>query len=648
MAEEEAVTETVTGGVDLEAVDQSVERGLKRSRLESPSDDAGGVQGHKLYKPDIKDPSLMDGADNTNPEKYNFGPYFQMRDVREGYQGGIQIASADDAAMLVFTVGGDAGVKTRALVRPPRTAIMHDPRTYPSGAIRPTIEGVAFFPTAEFSLALVIMALGAPTLYLTVTLPTTMDAETKVVTVPNFFPVPDMFGMPGIHLELRSRLPHPDGSFLTDGNIVGELGVPGRVRVEQLLDTGNYVRVIDTAGGLHEFSCWPMGGDDFPLGLNTVSVVQGRLSWTELPKQLDNLAKALEVVSGCTVCEIQAAEATQNMRIDTVEAETGVVPVPADELVEPTADEPYPEVRLYQRLAYLNALTRGTSGLFTDFNPVVSTVPFSCVQTYLPLPQQGLGTIATKLLYQSQNLPEQGALQVLFSTMPVLQDVRDRLTRYVSNDMTRSYVSLPNGGQVCETSGDTSLYVAQMAQCAIARFSRKHANGAENTPGKENMRLICSNGLVFDLPINLSVQSVPNGFVLGTLSDDTGDFVPYPTHYDPTPGNSVDNAYMPIDQYEVRKGPISFMKYQGVYNAADDQYIRDVQFEAAVSSQMIAIEYEVTTPGGLLRDNIDVRGELARIDVELARLSASFAPGYASVRGFQDRLARLERWKESI
>ncbi len=55
-----------------------MERGLKRSRLESVGDDSGvPTKGFKLYKPDDLDPS--DGS--ANVRKYDFGPVFHMRDL---------------------------------------------------------------------------------------------------------------------------------------------------------------------------------------------------------------------------------------------------------------------------------------------------------------------------------------------------------------------------------------------------------------------------------------------------------------------------------------------------------------------------------------------------------------------------------------
>ena len=57
-------------GIDEAALNQGVERGLKRSRLESVGDDSGvPTKGFKLYKPDDVDPS--DGS--ANVRKYNFG-----------------------------------------------------------------------------------------------------------------------------------------------------------------------------------------------------------------------------------------------------------------------------------------------------------------------------------------------------------------------------------------------------------------------------------------------------------------------------------------------------------------------------------------------------------------------------------------------
>ncbi|MFN9909380.1 MAG: hypothetical protein ACK56F_25230, partial [bacterium] len=64
------------GGVTAEEVEVAVERGLKRTRLESLGDDSGGpTKGFKVYKPDEEDPS---NPDSGNPNKLNFGPVFQM------------------------------------------------------------------------------------------------------------------------------------------------------------------------------------------------------------------------------------------------------------------------------------------------------------------------------------------------------------------------------------------------------------------------------------------------------------------------------------------------------------------------------------------------------------------------------------------
>ena len=77
-AASEVVVDTGASGVPEVALDQAVERGLKRTRMESAGDDSGGQKGFKVYKPDEINPS--DEID-SNDLKYNFGSHYQMRDV---------------------------------------------------------------------------------------------------------------------------------------------------------------------------------------------------------------------------------------------------------------------------------------------------------------------------------------------------------------------------------------------------------------------------------------------------------------------------------------------------------------------------------------------------------------------------------------
>ena len=102
--------------VSEEVIDQAVERGLRRTRMESAGDDTGGTNGFKVYKPDTSD------MNNLNPQKYTFGPNYQMRDVTTATKGGIIVTKSDDA--LEFSVGGPVVVSTVVTKsRPLRTAI---------------------------------------------------------------------------------------------------------------------------------------------------------------------------------------------------------------------------------------------------------------------------------------------------------------------------------------------------------------------------------------------------------------------------------------------------------------------------------------------------------------------------------------------
>jgi hypothetical protein len=96
----------VSGAVPEVALDQAVERGLKRARMESAGDDSGGQEGFKVYKPDTVNPS--DEFD-SNDQKYNFGPHYQMRDVTTATNGGIVVSKSSDDT-LEFSIGGPAVV----------------------------------------------------------------------------------------------------------------------------------------------------------------------------------------------------------------------------------------------------------------------------------------------------------------------------------------------------------------------------------------------------------------------------------------------------------------------------------------------------------------------------------------------------------
>ena len=73
-------TEIMTGGgITADEVDVKVESGLKRTYLKSFGDDTGNSKGFKLYKPDTED---LGNPDFVIPDMKNFGPEFQLRDLK--------------------------------------------------------------------------------------------------------------------------------------------------------------------------------------------------------------------------------------------------------------------------------------------------------------------------------------------------------------------------------------------------------------------------------------------------------------------------------------------------------------------------------------------------------------------------------------
>ena len=110
------------------------------------------------------------------------------------------------------------------------------------------------------------------------------------------------------------------------------------------------------------------------------------------------------------------------------------------------------------------------------------------------------------------------------------------------------------------------------------------------------------------------------------------------THYDPS-SNDVSDPYMPIDLTARRSQPGHFIKYEGTEQVTIDW----------LGDNFIPISFEVPhdiNARGIV--TIELRDELDRIDLELLRIGAQVTAAYGPLRGLNDRLARLEAWREAF
>ena len=108
------------GGADEATIRTIVNTAIQGVHLHSDPESAPNYNAAlgktvRMFKADSINPNLPSGAGNTNPEGNNYGPIFQMRNLKEGE--GILINSSN-ADVLEVKVGGWGVPKTYLLQRP--------------------------------------------------------------------------------------------------------------------------------------------------------------------------------------------------------------------------------------------------------------------------------------------------------------------------------------------------------------------------------------------------------------------------------------------------------------------------------------------------------------------------------------------------
>jgi hypothetical protein len=69
---------------------------------------------------------------------------------------------------------------------------------------------------------------------------------------------------------------------------------------------------------------------------------------------------------------------------------------------------------------------------------------------------------------------------------------------------------------------------------------------------------------------------------------------------------------------------------------------------AWLGNSFIPLEYELSANIPQAIEQINLTTELERIDYELLRLGGQVTAAYGPLRGLNDRLARLEAWREDF
>jgi hypothetical protein len=309
-----------TAGIDEAALNQGVERGLKRSRLESVGDDSGvPTKGFKLYKPDDVDPS--DGS--ANVRKYNFGPVFQMRDLDAQPGGGIVIQKQGENT-LRLSIGGVSGSHTTTAQRPEKTAVFRPSLGFsletndPAAVPQPVLYNTLYDPPVQFfssdaspSIAFVTKALHedhGTSYYRKDYVGSTEPQGDDTGRTRNDFLIETHF-TGGVQLR-GEVLKHVDDSLVEDPTNEED---PNYIPVGALSDRENYIHVylynvgtgaqstpempliwgppdrtntVYTAHISEKYSCWPAGeGNGIPvtpeqlLGPDTVVTSQTEMRW---------------------------------------------------------------------------------------------------------------------------------------------------------------------------------------------------------------------------------------------------------------------------------------------------------------------------------------------------------------------------------
>jgi hypothetical protein len=284
----------------------------------------------------------------------------------------------------------------------------------------------------------------------------------------------------------------------------------------------------------------------------------------------------------------------------------------------------------------------------------VSRDPFSCPQTTIrgaDLSQQPpFVDLPTTPLFNAEELPTKGALGLLWALLPRVQEIRDALLR-VSRDRfgvlskkMKYVIDIDSQGQL-QTENRRNVTEADILPAITGFAYFRPAPLERKIPGTEIMTLCWphpSDPLYRqEFDIDMRTRILPEGFVLYPAFEQSGPGAPEPlplaTHFDPS-NNDVSDPYMPIDLLDRRSGPLHLLRYRGT----------DPTLMTWLGNSFIPLEYELSANIPQAIEQINLTTELERIDLELLRLGAQVTAAYGPLRGLNDRLARLEAWREDF
>ena len=654
----------------------------------------------KLFKPDLEDPNNPTGPLSTNPNLRNFGPFYQMRDLEATNQGGIVLTKSDDEKTLRLAIGGDSTFTAPAqvTVRPELTAVYRAGNDYlplydgevrffalhdepGANLIRGVAGSVALVGKHEdgdyrshFKLLLRFKVLSGnefnyvddPPTYSTTLLINYFD----VIAQGDYSPAgQSAIPIGKIKAELRRK---SDDELVPPSSTDGDYGY---ITVSDLLNVEHYVKLwheevdlqydFGDGHGLvpmepeYTYDVWVADQTLTPttaisvveqLGPSSVGNGEPRsLQWGTLPKQVYDIEVALQELTGETVAEVKAQEDLQNSRlgaaeerIEELEKEAGLpLDNPLVASTTPTEETQFPNVRLFQRLQYLDSILRGTSA---EASPFMSTnlffgtpVPavFSLEPTTLPKesgPNGALSEEPTPPLFTTANLRAKGALSLLWTEiLPLIQRMKDQLTTFPPYSKPRSVFTDDNGNTIASEE-------AVLLNRVVFRRDPSH-------PGREVMTVYCPGLNVEEvLSVDSTRDLLPAGFQLLEFTAADGEFHVVPTHIDPTQ-NNVNHNYLPLDIYSKRRGPNHFIQYVGTetksYNTSTDG--GDIQR----TKFALAHEENYQLPGARDPTTIDIRGGLEKAGIRLDKLEAELDPVYSALRGLHERVASIEHWREA-
>ena len=684
----------------------------------------------KLFKPDLEDPNNPTGPLSTNPNLRNFGPFYQMRDLEATNQGGIVLTKSDDEKTLRLAIGGDSTFTAPAqvTVRPELTAVYRAGNDYVplydgevrffalhdepgANLIRGVAGSVALVGKHEdgdyrshFKLLLRFKLLSGsefnyvddPPTYSTTLLINYFD----VIAQGDYSPAgQSAIPIGKIKAELRRK---SDDELVPPSSTDGDYGY---ITVSDLLNVEHYVKLwheevdlqydFGDGHGLvpmepeYTYDVWVADQTLTPttaisvveqLGPSSVGNGEPRsLQWGTLPKQVYDIEVALQELTGETVAEVKAQEDLQNSRlgaaeerIEELEKEAGLpLDNPLVASTTPTEETQFPNVRLFQRLQYLDSILRGTSA---EASPFMSTnlffgtpVPavFSLEPTTVPKESGPNGVpieTVTPPLFTTANLREKGALSLLWTEiLPLIQTMKDQLTKFPPYRELRGcfkvgdsdYADLPT--EPLHTLGIRAFQRYNAVQPRSLLIPHTTPNLAlfrphPSDPAAEVMRLyhneVLGEPLVVEYTFNLARtrELLPKGFQLLEFRD--GAFRVVPTAIDPSQ-NHVSHDYLPLDIYSKRSGPNHFIRYIPYIDPTDPNLTVNQPFDNIIFALEQKKYYYLDEQTERDPTTIDIRGGLEKAGIRLDKLEAELDPVYSALRGLHERVASIEHWREA-